>query len=432
MLNIYKFLMLFSTIPLELALKIRQNAGKEPLERISERKGHPSQPRPEGPLIWVHAASVGEAQSALVLIRNLLNNHPAWAVMITTGTLTSAQMLEKTLPDRAFHQFFPLDHPKWVARFLDHWRPDVCLWMESELWPNMLMEINARNIPAALVNARLSERSFRNWKQLGDTAARLLRAFSVILAQTPDDQARFRSLGGVHVMMTDNLKYSAAPLPFDTKDLAALQNATAGRPLWLYASTHKGEEALACRVHKVLSQVLPDILTIVVPRHPARRDEIVSTCTAAGLPHVLRGENKQLPDSHTAVYIADTMGELGLFYTLSPLALIGRSFSDDGGGGHNPIEPAQLGCAVLYGPHVQFQQALYGAMKAEGAAFQVFDQETLTKTVLNLLKDKDALKECRKKAQDFAALRAEAALKNVLQQIAPLLPADPAKTGAAA
>ena len=225
---------------LERLLDKRLAKGKEHPERLSERKGFTNTPRPEGALIWLHAASVGEAQSALILINRLIETHSKLNILITTGTLTSSQYLETRLPERTLHQFIPLDHPVWVERFLHHWRPDTALWMESELWPNMLTAIKSANIPAALINARLSKKSYKGWRLFKPSARKILGTFSLILAQNKGAYERLQKLGATHSIQSDNIKYSARALPHNSDDLKHLVAYINNRPLWLFASTHKG------------------------------------------------------------------------------------------------------------------------------------------------------------------------------------------------
>lgn len=406
---------------LELLLKYRTGTGKEDPARLHERRGNPQRARPAGRLVWVHAASVGEAQSAMILIDAIGKISKDIHVLVTTGTMTSAQLMQSRLPDFAFHQYVPLDHPDWVARFLNYWKPDLALWMESELWPNMLHALKTANIPAALVNARLSDSSFRNWMMAKGLAKSLLDSFSMIIAQTDKDAGHFKTLGADNVIVGGNIKYSADPLPHDELALAALRLSISDRPVWVYASTHEGEEDLACRVHKEMKETLPDLLTIIVPRHPARREDIANVCFENGLSFRLRSDNVALPAPDDDIYIADTMGELGLFYTLCPVAMIGRSFSDDGGGGHNPVEAAQLGCAVVTGPNNQFQRQLYDDMRAADAVIEVQDEDALRDTLLKLLSDAPLLEDIQRKTALFA-LQRDHVIDGVLEKLLPMIP----------
>ena len=407
--------------PLTWLLKWRTSKGKEDPSRLHERMGSPQVPRPEGALVWVHAASVGEAQSTLILIERLLRDNENLHVLLTTGTLGSAQFLAPKLPARCIHQFYPLDHPAWVAQFLDHWQPQLALWMESELWPNMLAAIKQRNIIAALVNARLSYKSYKSWNLFKKHAAELLSTFHIILAQTGRDEAYFTDLGaGGNIIVTDNLKYSARALPADEAQLKILSGATLGRKIWLYASSHEGEEYITCRLHQILKNRIPDLLTIIVPRHPDRREDIAKTIESHRLKYTIRGTALTPPGPDDDIYLADTFGELGLFYRLAPLACIGRSFSRDGGGGHNPIEAAQLHCGVLHGPHVQFQQDIFDEMDREGAALRISDEAHFRQVLEQLLTEDSALTELQEKAAAYAAGKT-AVIDRVMEGLSPLL-----------
>lgn len=408
---------------LEYLLRSRIKKGKEDATRLHERMGRPTRMRPAGKLAWVHAASVGESQSALILIEAMGKQLPGINVLVTTGTITSAALMARRLPAFAFHQFAPLDHPDWVSSFLNHWKPDFALWMESELWPNTLRAIKKRGIQSVLVNARLSDKSFSNWMRVKSLAASVLGCFTLILAQTEQDAAHFRALGAANVIVGDNIKYSASPLPYDQLALSGLKLTIGDRRIWVYASTHAGEEELACRIHKRLRETIPDILTIIVPRHPERRNDVAEVCFQHSLKFRLRSNNVALPAPDDDIYIADTLGELGLFYNLSPIAMIGRSFSNDGGGGHNPVEAAQLGCAVLTGPHNQFQRQLYDDMQSDGAVVEVQSEDELFAVLDELLTEEHTLKELQKKTAAFVARKAHV-IDHVLERLLPLVRAS--------
>ena len=397
------WLVTFLSAPiLRLILKKRLSKGKESQSRYLEKASVIKKARPPGTLIWVHGASVGEAQSALILVNKITQSYPNINVLMTTGTLTSATLMEKKLPPNAFHQFYPLDHPQWVQKFIQHWQPDAVLWMESELWPNMLSAIKDAQIPAALINARMSEKSFQTWKKIPSLANKTISTFNRILCQTPTDQGYYNALGAADTLVTDNLKYSATPLSCDQDDLETLRKSITDRPVWLYASTHDGEEQIACELHRKLAKEIPALLTIIVPRHPERRDEIRSTCSTDDLNLKFRGENKAPPSNTDQIYIADTLGELGLFYSVSPVACIGRSLSNDGGGGHNPIEAAQQNTAVIHGKNIQNLQDIYDEMDNENAAICVDTPQDLYDTIRELLLNKDKLKEAQQKALIFS------------------------------
>ncbi|MEC8664265.1 MAG: 3-deoxy-D-manno-octulosonic acid transferase [Pseudomonadota bacterium] len=421
MIRFYSYIMGKSEFLLRGLLKKRLKKGKEDAARLPERMGEPSLKRPEGTVVWFHAASVGEAQSTLILVSHLLQENKDLSVLVTTGTVTSAQLMADRLPKRAVHQYYPLDHPQWVASFLDHWKPDVALWMESEIWPNMFAAIGARNIPAALINARLSEKSLKRWQKARKGIEDLLSIFSVCLTQTEEDAESFRALGMRNVLVSGNLKYSADLLPVDEMEFTRLKDSIGKRPIWLMASTHDPEEEIGCRLHRHLKKEHPELLTIIVPRHPERRDRIMTACEKYGLKIKQRSTSRHLPEPDTDIYIADTIGELGLFYKLAPIAYIGRSMSSDGGGGHNPIEAAQYYCAVLHGQHIQNLQAIFDAFDEAGAAIKLKDETDFQKRLGKLMADDDGLDALQHKAGHFVKNKATV-LPFILEEIEALLP----------
>jgi 3-deoxy-D-manno-octulosonic-acid transferase len=347
--------------PLLLARRLRR--GKEHRVRIRERRGVSTKPRPQGPLVWVHGASVGELASALPLIERIRARE--FNVLVTTGTVTSAAMAEQRLPRGVVHQFIPLDTPRFMRRFLDHWRPNLALMVESDLWPNLMIEASNRSIPLILINARLSEKSHRQWQRLPRTIANLLQRLDLCLARTPADAERFGELGAPRVITTGNLKLDVPAPPAEAGRLAALTDAIAGRSVIAAASTHAGEETAVIDAHRRLRANFPGLLTIVAPRHPDRGPGIVEIAAAAGLKAVMRSR-RQLPDGTTDIYVADTVGELGLLYRLAPIVFIGGSLVRHGG--QNPIEAAKLGAAILHGPHIWNFAEIYAELdKAHGA-----------------------------------------------------------------
>ncbi len=373
---------------LRLLLRARARAGKELASRLPERHGVDPTPRPTGRLFWLHAASVGETVSVMPVMQALFDRAPAATVLLTTGTLTSARLLAHRLPEfgphqgRVLHRFVPLDVPAWVARFLAHWQPDAAGFVESELWPNMIAACRARRIPLALLNARLSRRSFERWKRVPGLARELLAAFARIEAQSDADAERLRSLGARTVERAGNLKFAAPPLPVDPNELRRLQSLLAGRPVWLAASTHPAEEVLVLAAHRIVARTHPGMLTIITPRHPERGAAIAQQ--VAELPVSRRSLGEDPPTA--GVWLADTLGELGLFYRLSPIAFIGRSLIPPGGG-QNPLEAARLGCAIATGPHTANFADIVDLLRRSGSLTVVSGSEALAAWVDTMLDD---------------------------------------------
>lgn len=399
---------------IRLYLNRRMRRGKEHPARFAERLGQHSLPRPAGPLVWLHAASVGESLSLLPLIENLAAR---MAVLVTTGTVTSAKLMVERLPPGAFHQFVPVDRMAWVRPFLDYWRPDLALWAESEFWPNLLAETHARRIPLVLVQGRVSAGSHKGWKRFPGFIRTILGRFTLCLAQSPEDADRLRDLGAADVRCLGNLKMAVPPLPFDKAERDALRDAIAGRPLWLAASTHPGEEEACARIHKIVAARYPNLLTIIVPRHPHRGPDVAAACKAMGVESTLRSAG-QAPDR--AIHIADTMGELGLFYDLSPIAFVGKSLGIGATGGQNPFEPARMGAAVLFGPYMDNFPGMVPSMLESGAAMQVADEAELAAALIALLADGDRLRDLRAAATRWAEAQAHA-LDHVVAALTPFL-----------
>jgi len=400
-----------------LILKRRRVAGKEPGDRFPERLGYAGKERPKGPLLWVHAASVGESLSVLPLITRLTSRHPDLHVLITTGTVTSAALLAERLPPRSLHQFVPVDTPAAVRRFLDHWRPDAALWVESELWPNLLAALDQRRIPRGLVNGRMSAGSFARWRYLLGTVRGMIGGFVVCLAQTEADAERFAYLGARNARCVGDLK-SVADLPqADPSALAALTEAVAGRPVWIAASTHAGEEAMALRIHRRVEAGAPGLLSVIVPRHPARGDTVAAELEALGA-KVARRSRGELPDRDTTVFLGDTMGEMGLYLSLGSVVFIGKSLLHDGG--HNPREPARLGCAVVFGPGMTNFVDAAAALTVADAALEVADEDALGRTVADLLADPAKCKAMGGAAMAIAEREAGGVLDRVEAALQPL------------
>ena len=369
----YRRLAAAATPLTSILLAKRLKRGKEHPARIGERRGEPSVARPPGPLIWTHGASVGEMLSLTPLVEHL--RAKGFGVLMTSGTVTSARLAERRLPPGVIHQFVPIDSPKFIERFLRHWRPNLALFSESDLWPNLIIESAGRGIPLILVNARLSEQSFNRWRYAPGTIAALLRRFDLCLAQSDLDGERYAHLGAPRVDVTGNLKLDVPAPPVDSQKFTAMQSAIAGRPVIAAASTHPGEEVLLVETHLRLRNSFPGLISIVVPRHPERGAGIADVARLAGLSAALRSSG-ELPGRGTELYVADTMGELGLLYRLARIVFIGGSLVRHGG--QNPIEAAKLGAAILHGPHVWNFSEIYSALDEARGAERVNDVGKLT------------------------------------------------------
>jgi 3-deoxy-D-manno-octulosonic-acid transferase len=363
-------------------IKRRLKQGKEDPARIDERRGITGDVRPHGPLVWIHGASVGEVLAAAGLIERLRAAN--LRILLTSGTVTSAGIAAKRFPPDVIHQYVPYDSPRYVARFLDHWQPSLALFIESDLWPNLILAGAARRLPMVLINGRMSHRSFPRWRMMSGTIEALLGRFDVCLAQSELDAERFASLGSRNVVTTGNLKLDVQAPPADNARLERLMAVTRGRPVIVAASTHAGEEEILLETHRELAGYFPGLLTVIVPRHPNRGETIAGIIAASGL-HVSLRSHEDLPTATTDIYVADTMGELGLFYRLAPIVFMGGSLVEHGG--QNPIEAVKLGAAIAHGPHVFNFTDVYDALDAAGGAKQADSRETLVKQLGQWLAD---------------------------------------------
>lgn len=410
-----------------LIFRHRLKKGKEIAAREQERYGIAGLPRPEGKLFWLHAASVGEANAVLPLIETLLKRQPELNILLTTGTVTSAAQMENKLPERAIHQFIPLDNKEFVNRFLRHWRPNLVAFVESEIWPNLIMGVKARGIPLLLINGRMSKRSFKRWFKKPGFARPIFGRFNAILAGNAVDKRHFISLGCENVIQSGNIKIDAPPLALDHSELKVLKDAVGNRPLLLAASTHKGEEEIIAEAHKIIALDYPDVLTIIVPRHPERRDEIITNLTGERLNLQLRSKESS-PGRSTNIYIADTIGELGLFYSLAEIAFIGGSLIRHGG--QNPIEAIRLGTTVMAGPYTNNFMDSYDELIRRKGAFRITSAKDIAANTIDLLKNPGQhaiMKQGAEAALDYLSGAMELTIKTIESYLPPQDNAAPDK-----
>ncbi len=420
--TVYRGLTRLAAPFLRLLLKKRLADGKEQIERIGERHGVASQQRPAGSLLWIHGASVGELTAVLPLIEALTSQKLADSLLVTSGTVTSARLAAERLPAGIIHQFIPLDHPGWVRSFYEHWKPDLVLWLESEFWPNLLAGARSRRIPTVLLNARVTERSLKRWRLLPGLSRSMMNTFVLCLAPDEDQALRLKLLGAENVSVVGNLKDASPPLPADEEEKGRLNRKVSGRTLWLAASTHPGEEEAAAVAHERLKHDLPSLLTIIAPRHPERGTEIVQQLKVRGLNCARRSQADDLSED-TDIYVADTLGELGLLYRTADVVFVGGSLVPHGG--QNIAEAARLGCAIVCGPHLHNFSAISQRLMGKSALTIVSDSESLASEVGSLLKDSELTNARASAAQRVTEEDAAAGIRNltvILDAIRPYLP----------
>jgi 3-deoxy-D-manno-octulosonic-acid transferase len=393
----------------------RRLKGKEDKTRFRERFGYASLPRPKGHLLWLHAASVGESTSILPLITKLRSRFPQLHILITTGTKTSAELMAQRLPKGVLHHYVPVDTRDATWRFMRHWRPDIAFFVESELWPNLVFAADSWQCFMGIINARMSEKSFHVWNSYPSLMRKMLHCFNVVFAQSNDDKIRLETLGAQKVDCIGNIKYDGEPLPSDDTKLLALTAAIGNRPVWLAASTHPGEETLIAAVHTKLAAIKPGLLTLIVPRHPARGAEIAGVLQKQfriGLRS--RGE---LPKADTEIYLGDTLGELGVFYRAADIVFMGGSLVAHGG--QNPLEPARLSCAILTGLHTHNFSDIYSDLEKAKASLRVKNVENLAKQVERLLAQPEQIHALQDAARNFVENQS-GATDRLVEKIAPI------------
>ena len=392
--------------------------GKEIVDRKGERFGKPGRSRPEGKLIWFHAASVGETNSVLPLIKSYAEQ--GHSVLFTSGTVTSAKIAQENLPKGAIHQFMPYDVKPIIKRFLEFWKPSAAVFVESEIWPASLHELEKRKIPTFLVNGRMSESSFQSWLRVRGMSKKLFGKIGLCFAQSELDAERFENLGVLRVESIGNLKFDIEPLDYNKNSFDEIVTQLTDRPRWLAVSTHPGEEEVILTAHKMMKEKYPRLLTMVMPRHPKRGQELVNLFEARNL-KVNHRSNQQPIEDADEIYIVDTLGEVGLFCRLSDIVLLGGSFVNLGG--HNPIEPAQLNCVILTGPHTDNNKKIFQAYFEANAALKVNSAEELANTIQELLNAPEKVAELADRATKIvesgrgALIRTKTKLDSELKRI---------------
>ncbi len=418
-LTLYRAASWVATLFLPFWLRRRVALGKEDALRYTEKLGDIALARPKGKLIWIHASSVGESLSVLPLIKQVKRVVPNAAILVTTVTLTSAKLLEEKLPDGVFHQFAPVDTPHALRKFLKHWKPSLALFVESEIWPNMIRMTHATGCEMRLMNARMSQNSFNQWQKARSSIVKLLDCFKVIYPQNTKSADYFKALGAQLIKHVGNLKYDAPPLPADSKAAGEVMLAVGNRARWMAASTHEGEEMMAARTHKVLREIHDDLLTIIVPRHNSRGADITRDIEKLGLVVAQRSKKHAISDA-TDIYIADTMGELGIFYRIAGIVFIGGSLVPHGG--QNPLEAARLDCAIILGPHMENFPAITADFIRADACLRVQNESELKQTLEELLYHHERQEALALAAAETVA-REGGAVERIIADLAPTLEA---------
>ncbi len=401
---LYRFLSILIAPLVRLWVYVRLGQGLEEREHLKERFGCHSIKRPEGRVLWFHAASVGETVSLIPLLKSYKAQSPEDNLLLTTTTVTAAKIAQQRLKGICFHQYVPFDVYPWIDRFLKYWQPSLAVFVESEVWPNIITQSKRRGIPLVLLNASLSDRSYQRWCQWRWFATLIFKNFDLCMAPFDETLKRLKDLGADRVEPSPHLKFAAEPLPFEFQQLDFYRSLIKNRPVWVVASTHPGEEEKILEAHQRLKKHFPSLLTILIPRHPHRAETILDMCYEQGeTKETACLHTEQRPNADTAILLVNTIGELGLFYRLSPIVFIGGSFMPVGG--HNPIEPAMLGCVVLYGPHMHNFRNICQILQDVTVSVATVDK--LVEMVTHLLSHQDAAFCLGKKASETVLQQAE-------------------------
>ena len=395
----YEAIMSLGVYLIEFILLLRRLRGKEDSMRLNERRGVTKLSRPKGALIWLHASSVGESIASLTLIDKLLKTLPNYNILVTTGSVSSARLLKERLPQFVIHQFVPIDRKLWIQRFLNHWQPNLAIIMESEFWPTQIKQLKKRNTPILVINGRLSESSYSRWRLAGSMTRTIFGNLDLVLATNDQQAKRFSNLRAPYVQVVGNLKRSAPKLPLDADSAQDIIKQVGSRPVWLAASTHEGEDLPILKTQKKLLIQFPNMLTIIVPRHPKRGIDIEFLAQKNGLSVARRNKSEEIKPE-TELYIADTMGEMSLFYNVAHCVFVAGSLVPVGG--HNPIEPAHFNCAIFFGPLMAKNQEISEEMIEKNAAIQIDSIEKLTPTLEKVFSDDDLFQSLSYNAQKYA------------------------------
>ncbi|MBS0236164.1 MAG: 3-deoxy-D-manno-octulosonic acid transferase [Proteobacteria bacterium] len=402
LLHLYTLLSYLATPFLPLLVLKRWWHGKEIPGRWLERFGISHTKRPRGKLVWLHAASVGEVNSIVPVINELHKVRPDWHFLITTITVTGNQAALKGLDKTAIIQFLPMDAPPYIALFLRRWQPDLALFVDSEIWPNLLRSIKKHSITLILLNARMSTKSFNKWSNYPKTAATLVQLFDLIFPSTKIDHERFANLGARNITYIGHLKYSTPPLTYNEENLQQLKAQIGLRPVFLCSSIHHGEISVCLSIHSSLRQKYPQLLTIIAPRHPEDGKAIIAAAIKQGINSTQRSKNGKINDK-AEIYVADTIGELGLWYRLTPMAFIGGSLIDHGG--QNMLEPARLACVPIVGPHIHNFTAIMEEMTTHHTVITCADAAAVAQAAIHLMQDAAALQSYKDNCLKFSASR---------------------------
>ena len=370
---------------------VRLFKNKEDKIRFKEKFCSFSKKRGTGKLVWFHGSSVGEILSVIPLVEKLEKKKSIKKILITSSTLSSSNVLSNFKLTKTIHQFFPIDSNFLTEKFLNYWNPSVAIFIESEIWPNMLMNIKKKSLPLILLNARITKKSFNKWRMIPSMSKILFNTFNICFSQNKETKKYLKSLGSKKIKFLGNLKYSESKTQKENTLNNSLKNILNYKKVWCAASTHNSEEKICAIAHKKLKKKYKNLLTIIIPRHTQRAESIASEIQDIGLKIQIRSMKNKL-SNNTEIYLADTYGETKSFYNICKTVFLGGSLINHGG--QNPLEPVRLGCKVVHGPYIQNFTEVYQLLKKGGLSSKFNNVEQLV-----LLIDKSFKKKINHKSK---------------------------------
>jgi len=393
-------------------LRIRIYKQKEDENRYKEKLCIIKKKKPQGKLVWFHAASVGELLSIIPLLEKLEKIKEIKSILLTTNTLSSSKVFEKKIKSKKIiHQFFPFDKDIFTKKFLSHWLPDLVIFVESEIWPNFIFNIKNRKIPLILLNARITTKTYLRWKKIPNFAKSIFSSFDTCLSQNKETEKYLKNFGVKKIKNLGNLKFSSSSSFSSDKLDRKISKIFQYKKIWCAASTHNGEEVFCGKTHIELKKRLKNVILIIIPRHIHRAKEIVKELKEVNLKICLY-TNKSKFNRDTDILLVDTFGETQKFFNISKSVFIGGSLINHGG--QNPIEPTRMGCSIYHGPHVNNFKEVYSYLASHNVSKKINTANNLKKF---LLKDLSAKEKRSKKLKKRINFMGQSILKNIFLEI---------------
>ena len=382
MLNLYRLLINLVLLISPLIIILRLIKKKEHPIRFKEKFCFFPIKRGNGKLVWFHGSSVGEILSIIPLVEKLEKNKSIKKILITSSTLSSSKVLTKFKLKKTVHQFFPIDANFLTKKFLDYWNPAIAIFVESEIWPNMLINVKKKSIPLVLLNARITKESYKKWKMISLLSKFLFESFDISFPQNHETKKYLNSLGVKKIKFLGNLKFSESKTQKNSALNKNIEKTFKSRKIWCAVSTHNGEEKICAEAHQKLKKKYKKLLTVIIPRHVHRVNNIYKEVNNMGFKVQIHSKKSKIKKD-TDIYLVDTYGETKSFFKICNTVFLGGSIVNHGG--QNPLEPARLGCKILHGPNIQNFTEVYRLLNKENLSFKFYNTNQLAKSVAQSL-----------------------------------------------